>query len=165
MKTSEGPDVFGYTVFCDDIRIELGGKVTFVGAYTAQMFVHGTFPATLPKFALGVFYSQKKSAAIWPTKIWAFMPGDSEEKPSFEMVGPEDEETRLFGGAQIARASMGLDEGQYFANFFPIVLANLVLPRPGQIKVRAVRGDELFRLGALEILQSPGITNQPPVPT
>ncbi len=41
------------TVFCDDIRHELGGKLSFIGVYTGHLFV-STFPVTLPKLCLAL---------------------------------------------------------------------------------------------------------------
>ena len=47
------------TVFCDDIRHELGGKLSFIGVYSGHLFV-STFPVTLPKLCLAL-------TAITPT--------------------------------------------------------------------------------------------------
>ena len=41
------------TVFCDDIRHEAGGKVSYIGVYAGQLFVP-TFPVTLPKLCLAM---------------------------------------------------------------------------------------------------------------
>jgi len=39
------------TLFCDDIRHELGGKLSFIGVYSGVLFVP-TFPATLARLCL-----------------------------------------------------------------------------------------------------------------
>lgn len=41
------------TVFCDDIRHEIGGKFSYIGIYSGQMFVP-FFPITLPKLCLAM---------------------------------------------------------------------------------------------------------------
>ena len=41
------------TIFCDDIRQEVGGKVTYVGVYNWQMYL-SSFPATLSKLCIAV---------------------------------------------------------------------------------------------------------------
>jgi len=41
------------TVFCDDIRHELGGKLSYIGVYNGVLFVP-TFPATLSKLCLAM---------------------------------------------------------------------------------------------------------------
>lgn len=39
------------TIFCDDIRQEIGGKLSLMGIYSGALFVPA-FPATLPKLCL-----------------------------------------------------------------------------------------------------------------
>jgi len=39
------------TIFCDDVRHELGGKLSYMGAYNGVLFVPA-FPVTLPKLCL-----------------------------------------------------------------------------------------------------------------
>ena len=41
------------TLFCDDIRQEVAGKMSFIGVYSGSLFVH-QFPAVLPKLCLAV---------------------------------------------------------------------------------------------------------------
>jgi len=41
------------TLFCDDIRHEVGGKLSFIGVYSSGLFVRA-FPVTLPKLCLSV---------------------------------------------------------------------------------------------------------------
>ena len=50
---------FGYTIFCDDVRNEINGKVTLVGVYAGDVIVLGTLPVTLPKLGLSVNYHEK----------------------------------------------------------------------------------------------------------
>lgn len=39
---------FAYSIFCDDIRHEVNGKLSIIGTYDAQLFVP-IFPATISK--------------------------------------------------------------------------------------------------------------------
>jgi len=41
------------TVFCDDIRQEIGGKLSYIGVYSGNMLVPA-FPAVLPKLCLAL---------------------------------------------------------------------------------------------------------------
>ncbi|RDE49304.1 MAG: hypothetical protein DVS81_17350 [Candidatus Accumulibacter meliphilus] len=41
------------TVFCDDIRHEVGGKHSYIGVYSGKLFVP-TFPATLSKLCVAM---------------------------------------------------------------------------------------------------------------
>ena len=60
MITDDSPEAYGYTIFCDDIRAEVGGKLTYVGSYSGTMLVHGSFPTIVPKLALGMVYLQRR---------------------------------------------------------------------------------------------------------
>ena len=59
MITDNSPEAYGYTIFCDDIRAEVGGKLTYVGSYSGTMLVHGSFPTIVPKLALGIVYCRR----------------------------------------------------------------------------------------------------------
>jgi hypothetical protein len=41
------------TIFCDDIRYELGGKLSYIGVYSGHLFVP-EFPVILPKLCLSL---------------------------------------------------------------------------------------------------------------
>jgi hypothetical protein len=41
------------TIFCDDIRHELGGKLSYIGVYSGRLIVPD-FPVTLPKLCVAV---------------------------------------------------------------------------------------------------------------
>jgi len=41
------------TIFCDDIRHEVGGKISFIGVYSEALLVP-SFPITLPKLCLSI---------------------------------------------------------------------------------------------------------------
>ena len=43
-----------HTLYCDDIRHEVGGKTTFVGSYKSRLLVEN-IPAVLPKFCIAVW--------------------------------------------------------------------------------------------------------------
>jgi hypothetical protein len=133
MITLDGPEFYGFTIFCDDIRQEVGGKITYVGAYGGRLLVHGDFPVRLPKFALGITYIQRRASFIQPSKFLVFLPGDSDDQP---------EDVTNSANSILAINSM-------------IVLSPFEMKQPGHIKVRATRGDALVRLGALLIERAP----------
>jgi hypothetical protein len=45
---------FVHSVFCDDIRQEVGNKLSYMGCYVGQMFVL-SFPLTLPKLCVAMY--------------------------------------------------------------------------------------------------------------
>ena len=48
------PEPYGYTIFCDDIREEVGGKFSYMGRYFTEMLIPGAIPAVLPRLAAAV---------------------------------------------------------------------------------------------------------------
>ena len=44
---------FAFAIFCDDIRFEIGNKVTLVGIYSGDMFLQ-ELPAFIPKLGVAV---------------------------------------------------------------------------------------------------------------
>lgn len=44
-------EAYGITVFCDDIRHEINGKITLVGCYASELNFSGPPPGVLPTFA------------------------------------------------------------------------------------------------------------------
>jgi hypothetical protein len=165
MKTIEAYPVLANTVFCDDVRYEIGNKSTLVGVYRGRMLVHGDFPALIPKFACAVSYLQRKDQIILPAKVLIFLPGDSDDKPSFASEIPYEE-----AALRIADEELKFDEGikkedivgpGYLSMEAAYVLSPLVINQPGIIKVRITRNDELFRAGMLIVQKSPPTTSTP----
>jgi hypothetical protein len=154
------PDAFGYVIFCDDVRQEVGGKLTFVGVYQTFLFVHQDFPASLGKLVLSINYSERIGIEPKPTSLHIWLPGDPDDQASW--VGE-------FPMADIHRAptmlQTGEDQGLPPAKFInvgtQIVITPLQLKSPGLISVRIQRGEEMIHLGSLRILKAPATDNQP----
>src|SRR5437764_8652141 len=84
MITAELPKYLGTVIFCDDVRTEVGGKLSYIGIYKGFMGIHGIFPITLPKFCFAVSFWLSKKTELGTVRLWIFMPGDSDDKPSIE---------------------------------------------------------------------------------
>lgn len=54
--TKQNADRFVHAIFCDDIRQEVGNKVSFMGCYQGELFVPG-IPVVLPKLCVQVTIS------------------------------------------------------------------------------------------------------------
>lgn len=52
----------GSAIFCDDIRDEVGGKVTLVGTYGSDMIVGSEAPIALPQLCCAAFVRLDKDA-------------------------------------------------------------------------------------------------------
>jgi|SRR5262249_50572451 len=151
MITADSPEAFGYTIFCDDIRIEIGGKLTYVGVYQGgTMLVPGSFPATVPKLALGIVYKQRHDKVVLPFTLWIFLPGDADDKPSIIAEMPEDAARAAIEEAKATAEKMTTEVFATLNSQFAIT--PLHIAQPGLLKVRAVRGDQLIGLGSLNIV-------------
>ena len=50
---------YGMTIFCDDIREELSGKISLIGVYGGDLVVNAPFPLWLPRicFLINAFFN------------------------------------------------------------------------------------------------------------
>jgi hypothetical protein len=137
------PDFYGYSIFCDDIRLEIDGKVTYVGAYTSGILLVKTdFPVTLPKFCVAIFFNQKKGLFKPSLRIQIYLPGDTDEKASIEAEVTAQEPP-----------SIGNPENREYTMFGSnMVFAPFTIDQPGRIKVRILRDGVLHRMGNLRVL-------------
>src|ERR1043165_3972844 len=53
---------WGFSLFADDFRAEIGGKTTLVGMYQGDMIIQGTFPVVVPRFVVLISYYELKDA-------------------------------------------------------------------------------------------------------
>ncbi|WP_145306133.1 MULTISPECIES: hypothetical protein [unclassified Pseudomonas] len=54
---------YAHATYCDDIRQEVGGKITLVGIYSGQCLVP-MIPCTLPKLCLALYVSASRSKPV-----------------------------------------------------------------------------------------------------
>lgn len=139
----------GSTIFCDDIRPEIGNKFSLMGIFQGDMVLHVPFPATLPKLGLFITYSEAMSDAPTNMALKVYFPNDPEDKPSFivPVEWPEDASTQNPAPDTTIR--------QIKMQF---VLSPVVLKEPGRIKVRMEKQGSIIKLGSLKLIagqQSP----------
>jgi hypothetical protein len=150
MTLLDGPDFYGTTIFCDDIRHEAGNKITFVGTYKRSLRIHGEFPFSLPKFGLGITYIQRSTAFIKPNKFLVYMPGDGDtasiEADYTDEVPADAFDLRHDIKENEAIVTLGAQ----------LLFSPFLIKEPGLIKVRVTRGDDLVRLGAIEVKPAAG---------
>jgi hypothetical protein len=163
MKTQPPPELYGSTIFCDEIRHEISGKAIFIGVYT-QVMVVNAFPVTLPTFSFFVRYAQRKDLAKEEApKIKIFLPGDAEDKPSIEGELPYLKSDPNHPLLKSMESILSPGDPLYLNLVGQFSFAPLVIKQPGAIRVRAVRGDELIRIGALAVLGVPNPQPETPV--
>lgn len=137
----EDPDFLGHTIFCDDIRQEVGGKFSCIGIYASKMILHKPFPFRLPKFGFVITYRQKISVPLKNVVIKVHLPGY------------EDTDDEGVIGAEMGLGSESLppDSGPYVMLTTNILAVGLLLKAPGAFRVRAYREDDVLKMGALNV--------------
>jgi hypothetical protein len=146
MKILNPQTPFGHTLFCDDIRHEINGKITYVGTYRSELIVFGSLPAVLPKFVVAIWYHEQPGESDEPIEFRVFLPGDESDKPTYtSRIDPDIRQNISIDDLP------PVDEGsiRFFTFTVPIVVSPLILKQEGKIKVRAYRGDSEIRLGSL----------------
>jgi hypothetical protein len=155
MKEIGWPAPCGYTVFCDDIRQEVGGKPSYMGVYMGRMLIGATFPLAMPKFVCAVHYFETPDAASTPLELRIFFPGDPEDAPTYRMSVSVPQPT--LDQLQMPSMEEELDDPRVVLQF-PVVFAPFPILQEGILKVRMFRGEnEVVRLGALKIETQPGL--------
>ena len=154
------PVIFGYTIFCDDVRFEVGDKISLIGVYHAVMLIPGEFPFTVPKFTMAVRYVERIGACSEEVRLRVFMPGDAEDRPTVDGK-IEIEEQREIAIRAMKKIPNKDEPPEYIHIGSNIVLAPLVLQKPGLIRVRAFCGDETVKLGALRIQRASTEVQEP----
>ena len=134
---------FGTTIFCDDIREEVGGKSSYMGIYKGEMIVATDFPVILPMFAFAITYVEPIDLPTMPVTIRVTLPDPTNtalieielpiEQLRAEFIKTVDPDSILFQSTLDFKAS-------------PLLIA-----QEGSIKVSAIRNGEEIRLGSLKI--------------
>jgi hypothetical protein len=146
-------EISGRTLFAEDARIEVTGQFSLIGVLAGGV-AFDAFPASFPKLALVVEYQQLDHMPAREVRLAAFMPGVEPDAAFWEQTH-EAEAWEKFGPPPT-------DPGQGPYPFPPvrrvtqvITLANVDVPRPGVLQVRAFRDGEVISLGGLEIRHAP----------
>jgi hypothetical protein len=141
---------FGYSVFCEDIRQEMGNKPSFMGVMIGVIFAN-EFPIVLPRFSVAMTFFEPRSWALkrdWPVPLSISFPGIGEEisgeigVPSKDAI-ESNSRTTLPDDPDIPR-------GVIF--FVGLQMAPITISEPGRIKVRARYADgHIIKMGALRV--------------
>jgi hypothetical protein len=141
----------GYTTFCDDIRQEVGNKLSMVGVYTNGMLTPEPFPVVLPKFCMFVTYVEVKGTETEPVNFSIYLPGDEDEKPSFNYILEEIMEARKTAPDMPIPDSVAVPSHSQsiLPVKFPIIISPAEFRQPGFVRVHAHIGDRTYKLGSL----------------
>jgi hypothetical protein len=149
----------GHVIFCEDIRSEIGSKLSFMGSYMDNMLVTQPFPVTIQKLSLFITYIEKLDAKREKVAIKIFLPGDPEDKPTGVSEIPMDEIL-----ANTPKTTVSGKEGKKIVVRFALVLSPLVIKEAGEIVVSAHHDDDSFELGKLDVSNAAGMFSFVPNP-
>lgn len=157
MKSIDWPSPFGYTVFCDDLRQEVLGKITLVGVYGAELIVYAFMPATLSKLAMSINYYERLGESDSPLELRIYLPGEDEQPAFSQLIAGEPLEK--FRNHEVS-ADFPL-EIPWVGMTVNIGFSPLELKEEGYIRVRMIRGDDEIKIGSLRIKAKPPARSQP----
>src|SRR5271166_4680676 len=143
---SEIRNAWGFTLFADDLRHEIGGKVSLIGIYPAELIQPMEFPITIPKLAMLIKYYEVKGALKGDLNMKIFLPGDPEGMATLSWTISEATK----GTAQTPYEPAS-DGDIVFNLTMPIIVSPLTIKEEGFVRVRVQSGDTTTRLGRLMI--------------
>jgi hypothetical protein len=140
---------FGYSIFCDDIRNEAGGKLSFIGCYNGVIFISSIFPVVLPRLCVHVHIVSPGSQPFSSILVRCYAPGG--DKPFVEeTIEPPRQEEQI---QLVAHLVPDADAPRYIVAGASLIFEPLQLDGPGLIRVRAVIDGETkeLQLGSLRV--------------
>jgi hypothetical protein len=146
--TDAARNSWGFSLFCDDIRAEVGGKMSIMGVYQADMIfpTNQNFPLTVPKFCILIKYYEILNFFTDEIAISIFLPGDAKDAPTIVLPIPR---------ANLAGPTFPYpledDQERVFNITFPVALSPFTINQEGFLKVRAKCGSTTTNLGSLMI--------------
>jgi hypothetical protein len=140
---------YGTAIFCDDIRFEQQGTISLIGCYGSDMVVSTKLPTAIPKFCIFVQLRLPIDIERVQPKLRIYVPGDPIDKPSFEHIMPPipdvPSDPSNWGEDEDIQRLIGISYPLMYRPF-PIISA-------GNLKVRAVIGNKIIKVGALKVVQ------------
>jgi hypothetical protein len=140
---------YGYSIFCDEIRNEAGGKLSFVGCYNAVMFTTSKFPLTLPKFCVHFHIFSPATQPYESVLARCYLPGETKPvaEESIAVPGLREQQALLESLPKDGSAP------PYIVVAASLVFSPLEISEPGLIHVRAYinGGPDELHLGSLQV--------------
>jgi hypothetical protein len=142
-------EIYGVTLFCDDLRFEQGNKFTLVGCYGPEMLLHTPLPVVLPK--LGILVQARFPVARLPLiNVNIYMPEADEPFFTQELIKEEKDDPPV---PVLPEKPTDLIMQRGFV--FPFLFSPFVIEKAGHLRVRLLYGDEVIRVGALKLTAQP----------
>lgn len=154
MSEQDRNKAWGFSIFGDDIRVEVGGKMSLMGLYQADMFFPDNlpFPISIPRMCILVMYYELKDSIEGDVLFKVSFGSEANELLEFTLPRQDLAEasesiptdTRSDGTERIAHSRI------------PIVLSPFVIPELGRLRVRAhFANGSTLKMGSIAVRQIP----------
>jgi hypothetical protein len=141
-------DRYGYSIFCDDIRNEAGGKLSFFGCYNGVIFISGQFPLVLPKLCVHTHIFSPASQPFNSIVVRCYLPGDDRPFSEEAIETPRRSEQNEL----VANLKTNTDAPLFIVAATSLIFTPLELRSSGLLRVRAlIDAEQELRLGSLRI--------------
>jgi hypothetical protein len=145
---------YGYSIFCDDIRNEPGGKLSFIGCYNAVMFTASQFPLVLPKFCTHFHVFSPATKPYESILARCYVPGSTDPiaEEAIDLPSLHDQMDLLVSLPKNGAVPPCIVVAA------SLVFAPLEIPEPGMIQIRALinGGTDELHLGSLTVTPTRG---------
>lgn len=141
---------YGYSIFCDDVRNEVGGKLSFVGCYNAVMFIPRVNSFFLPKFCIHTHIVSPATEPFRSIYVRCYAPGSSEPIVEELIDTPALSDQRRL----VSELETGREAPKIIVAAASIILSPFEIRGAGLISVRAVVDDiqAEVSLGSLRVV-------------
>ena len=140
---------YGYSIFCDEIRNEVGGKLSFVGCYNAVMFTAQAFPVTLPKFCIHLHVFSPVTQPYESFLSRCYVPGRADPAAEEAIAVPSLQDQM----GLLAELPKNGGAAPCIVVAASLVFTPFEIPEPGVIRIRALinGGPGELQVGSLTV--------------
>lgn len=146
---------WGFALFCDDVRAEVGGKLSFMGLYQTEMLFPDNLrlPTLLPKLVVVIMYYEIRDSI--PEEL-TFKITYGDEGVILAEV-PISRKDILSGQIQDTALPESAEDTERVLNVrLPVTFSPFRLEKMGRLRVRAHYSDgKVLRLGSMVMRQIP----------
>lgn len=136
---------YGTTVFCEDIRDEVGDKKSYLGVYTGDL-VAEAFPALFPTFAFATTVLEPHVECVGLAKyVVSFEKYDGTLLTIVEIDLPEDRHQSNIGPPD--------PTAEYNGMLCAFKMSPLIIEGEGYLRVRIHKGDRVIKVGSLRVIK------------
>jgi hypothetical protein len=147
MEFEKAASPTGFCIFCEDIRLEVNGKQSYIGVFVGnELVVQGALPAPIGKFCIQATFRQRPTDGLEPITFEVHLPGDDPDKPSAR-IDAQIEDSLPPPPADVDDPFLQIVVGMQFN---PLGIA-----QEGKIEVSALKAGKRYRIGTLRVKSQP----------